>query len=89
MLLSAIEKAGSLEGAAIRDALKNIHIAGVTGKISFDENRNLFGDPRTEPEKFNLYNGLASMAEAVSELQMQVQSLSQEVQMLRQELRTR
>lgn len=40
VLLSAIEKAGSLEGAAIRDALKAIQIKGVTGNISFDENRN-------------------------------------------------
>ena len=40
VLLSAIEKAGSLEGAVIRDALENIQINGATGKISFDENRN-------------------------------------------------
>lgn len=40
VLLSAIEKAGSLEGAAIRDALKAIQIKGATGNISFDENRN-------------------------------------------------
>lgn len=40
VLLSAIEKADSLEGAAIRDALKDIQINGATGKISFDQNRN-------------------------------------------------
>jgi len=40
VLLSAIEKAGSLEGTAIRDALKAIQIKGATGAISFDENRN-------------------------------------------------
>jgi len=40
VLLSAIEKAGSLEGSDIRDALKTMQINGVTGNISFDENRN-------------------------------------------------
>ena len=36
--LKAIETAGSAEGAAIRDALKDVSIDGVTGSISFDEN---------------------------------------------------
>jgi len=40
VLLSAIEKAGSLKGADIRDALKSIQISGVTGNISFDADRN-------------------------------------------------
>ena len=40
VLLSAIEKAGSLKGSAIKDALKTRGISGVTGNISFDENRN-------------------------------------------------
>lgn len=40
VLLSAIQKAGSLKGSDIRDALKMIRINGVTGNISFDENRN-------------------------------------------------
>lgn len=40
VLLSAIEKAGSLEGTNIRDALKTIQFKGATGNITFDENRN-------------------------------------------------
>ena len=36
--LKAIEDAGSTDGTAIRDALKNVTIDGVTGSISFDEN---------------------------------------------------
>ncbi len=52
----------------------------------FDENRVMFGDPRVQPEKFNLYNGLASLAEAVGELQNQVQQLRQEVHQLRYEV---
>jgi len=40
VLLSAIEKAGSMKGAEIRDVLKNSQISGVTGNISFDAERN-------------------------------------------------
>ncbi len=40
VLLSAIERAGSLKGSDIRDALTSIQIEGVTGKISFDQDRN-------------------------------------------------
>jgi len=40
VLLSAVEKAGSLEGADIRDALKATQFKGATGNITFDENRN-------------------------------------------------
>ncbi len=36
--IKAIEKAGSADGAAIRDALKDVSIDGVTGSISFDAN---------------------------------------------------
>ena len=36
--IKAIETAGSTDTTAIRDALKNVSIDGVTGSISFDEN---------------------------------------------------
>ncbi|MDD3251837.1 MAG: ABC transporter substrate-binding protein [Lachnospiraceae bacterium] len=36
--IKAIEDAGSTDTTAIRDALKNVSIDGVTGTISFDEN---------------------------------------------------
>ena len=36
--LEAIKQAGSTDSAAIRDALANAQIDGVTGSISFDEN---------------------------------------------------
>jgi hypothetical protein len=52
----------------------------------FDENRALFGDPRANPEKYNLYNGLASLSEAVLELQSQLHQLRQEVHQLRYEI---
>ena len=49
----------------------------------FDENRNLHGKADTKPEKYNLYNGLSNLAEAVYELQKQMETLSQDVRMLR------
>lgn len=35
-------------------------------KRCFEENLRLFADPKTEPEKFNLYKGLVLLAEAVA-----------------------
>ena len=49
----------------------------------FQENLRLFADARTEPEKFNLYNGLANVAIALGNLQSEVHQLKQEVQRLR------
>ncbi len=40
LMLTAIQNAGSTDGAKIRDALKNISFKGVSGVITFDENRN-------------------------------------------------
>lgn len=60
---------------------------GVRAAIKcFDENRNLFGNPQQEPEKFNLYNGLAGLAEGIAQLQAQVATLTQEVTYLRSQL---
>jgi len=40
VLISAIEKARSLKGSDIRDALKATQLKGTTGNISFDQDRN-------------------------------------------------
>ncbi len=40
IMLTAIQNAGSTDGAKIKDALKNIDYQGVTGHIKFDANRN-------------------------------------------------
>lgn len=42
----------------------------------FQENLNLFAPLGTQPEKFNLYNGLASLAEAVEGLEGALEALS-------------
>jgi branched-chain amino acid transport system substrate-binding protein len=40
IMLTAIQNAGSTDGAKIKDALKNIDYQGVTGHIKFDQDRN-------------------------------------------------
>ena len=49
----------------------------------FQENLRLFADARTEPEKFNLYNGLANLASTLGSLQSEVHQLREEIQRLR------
>lgn len=41
----------------------------------FNENRNLYSNPQTTPEKFNLYNGLEHMALMVQTLLSWVEHL--------------
>lgn len=40
IMLTAMQNAGSTENVKIRDAMKNIQFKGVSGLITFDENRN-------------------------------------------------
>jgi branched-chain amino acid transport system substrate-binding protein len=40
ILFGAVEKAGTLDGTAVRDAIKASHVVGVSGTITFDEKRN-------------------------------------------------
>jgi branched-chain amino acid transport system substrate-binding protein len=42
--IAAIEAAGSTDGTAIRDALVNVNMTGVTGPIAFDENGDVSKD---------------------------------------------
>ena len=45
----------------------------------FTENLNLFGNAQTDPEKFNLYNGLSNMAQSLQALEQEVQRLRREI----------
>jgi len=54
-----------------------------TARIHFYGNLKLIGDREAEPEKYNLYFGLAKLAEAVSDVDRQLQLLKQEVAALR------
>jgi hypothetical protein len=50
-----------------------------TARRCFGENIQLFADARAQPEKFNLYNGLSQMAQALQDLEQEVQRLRREV----------
>jgi hypothetical protein len=52
-------------------------------RIHFYSNLQLIGDRAANPEKYNLYFGLAKLAEAVSDVDRRVQLLRQEVAALR------
>jgi hypothetical protein len=52
-----------------------------------DENINLFGDPRVDPEKYNLYNGLSEMARAIQRLDNEVEVIKNTVNGILHEVR--
>ena len=41
----------------------------------FKENASLFGNPRTDPEKYNLYNGLTNIADGLNSLEGELQEV--------------
>ena len=55
----------------------------------FQENLQLFGDAHSEPEKYNLYNGLAALAEALADLEGQVLLVHEELNEVSAALRRR
>ena len=50
-----------------------------TGTKNFTENIRLFGDARSQPENFNLYNGLALMAEALKRQEEEMASIKKQL----------
>jgi hypothetical protein len=48
----------------------------------FEENVRLFAPSTSQPEKFNLYGGLANIARAIESLQAEVTALKQTVAQL-------
>ena len=56
-----------------------------TARVHFYGNLKLIGDRSNNPEKYNLYFGLAKLAEAVSDVERQVQLLKREVAALKAE----
>ncbi len=45
----------------------------------FNENLRLFGNPETEPEKYNLYAGLQNLAIGLSSLENKVEALKNQL----------
>lgn len=59
------------------------------GLNCFLENRNLFSNAKTTPEKFNLYNGLTFLSKAVSDLSLKIEEMGKEIEDLKYKLRKR
>lgn len=57
-----------------------------TAEGCFLENGKLYCNPKTEPEKSNLYDGLAKLAGSISDLQDEVHKIYQELSLLRASL---
>lgn len=52
-------------------------------KRFFIDNKNLFGNP-TEAEKFNLYNGLAALAEAIERIEYDLQQIKEKLRYMKE-----
>jgi len=50
-----------------------------TAKQCFQENLELFSNPQTEPEKYNLYKGLLGMADAILDLEQKIKNIQDSV----------
>jgi len=46
---------------------------------SFEENLRLFSNAQTEPEKYNLYNGLSELAHAIQRLKKDVADIKRKI----------
>lgn len=54
----------------------------------FNDNYNLFGsDPKTQAEKFNLYNGLANLAEGLESLESQINQINNRLGAIEQKIK--
>ncbi|WP_069997228.1 ABC transporter substrate-binding protein [Cellulosilyticum sp. I15G10I2] len=63
IMMAAIEKAGSTEGAKILAALQATNLGGVTGQITFDEN----GDPQKSVSMIKIENGALKLEAKVGQ----------------------
>lgn len=52
-------------------------------KKCFHENLQHFGDARTQPEKFNLYNGLYQLSDAIDDLERKIKEIDRILRQIR------
>ncbi|MDO9530883.1 MAG: hypothetical protein Q7O12_01965 [Deltaproteobacteria bacterium] len=53
-----------------------------TAKKCFAENLQLFANAQSQPEKFNLYNGLHGLAEAIESLESRIAQIEHNLQII-------
>jgi len=54
-------------------------MSSYNAKKQFAENLRLFGNSTTQPEKFNLYAGLMNLADAISNIESEIENLKREI----------
>jgi len=74
--------AGSLAALPFAPKRRVFRMNSKIARAHFYGNLKLIGDRETNPEKYNLYFGLAKLAEAVSDVDRRIQLLRQEVALL-------
>ena len=47
----------------------------MSGRKCFMENLQLFADAKTNPEKFNLYNGLLGISDQIDDLERRIKNI--------------
>lgn len=48
----------------------------------FLDNARLFSDPHAEPEKYNLYRGLANLAQSLQSMEHEIRRLKEEIRLI-------
>lgn len=54
-------------------------MSSYNAKKQFNENLQLFGNPNTEPEKYNLYAGLANLADAIASIEAKLDQIETKI----------
>lgn len=57
-----------------------------TAKKCFVENINLFANSQSQPEKFNLYNGLANLAQTLEKLERDLDDIDREIRRIKHKI---
>lgn len=58
-----------------------------SAKKCFVENIQLFANAQTEPEKYNLYNGLVNLVEGMADMEAELSSVRRELEQLQATVR--
>lgn len=66
--------------------VENLSMFINVAKKCFKENLRLFGNSKTQPEKFNLYNGLTHLADEIGDLKKEIDKLQKELKRARQDI---
>jgi hypothetical protein len=67
-----------------RILIYSYHMNFEYAKRQFEENVHLFGNPRTNPEKYNLYRGLENLAIGLGELEARINKIEEMLKIHRQ-----